>query len=148
MDKTPEAIIAFARARAEAAWERDQQPYLLAFLSPDLTKEDVDYKEVLGGQRLKDFLSAATAHIKLVFHPHQKSKIGIIPADKDYIFPVAAPDPAPVVEPKALSEERGGRSLRRYIVSQFLQLVADLDDEDAAQVQIPTHILAKLLREQ
>lgn len=148
MDKTPAAIIAFARARAEAAWEKDQQPYLLAFLSPDLVKEGVDYKEVLGGQRLKDFLNAAPAHIKLVFHPHQKSKIGIIPANKDYIFPVAAPEPAPVAEPKALPDDRGGRSKRRYIVSQFLQLVAELDDVDAAQVQIPTLILAKLLREQ
>lgn len=148
MDKTPDAIIAFARSRAEAAWEKNQQPYLLALLSPELSKEGVDYKEVLGGQRLKDFLGAAVAQIKLVSHPNQKSKIGIIPADKDYMFPVAAAEAAPVAAEKAPAEERSGRSRRRYIVSQFLQLIAELDDGEAAQVQIPTHILAKLLREQ
>jgi hypothetical protein len=43
--------------------------------------------------------------------------------------------------------ERSSVSRRRYIVSNFLQLVSELDEAEAAQVQIPTHILTKLMRE-
>ncbi|CAK0774807.1 hypothetical protein WCLP8_510013 [uncultured Gammaproteobacteria bacterium] len=37
---------------------------------------------------------------------------------------------------------------RYYIVMNFLELVSELDDADAAQIQIPIKILTKLMRDQ
>lgn len=146
MEQTPEAILTFAARCAQETWDGNQQPYLLARLSPDLAKEGVNYKDVLGEQRLKDFVRSAPDRIKVVAHPSQKSKVGLIPPDKDFEYdatPTRIGAKAPT--PSSFSEKRSGH--RCYIVSNFLQLLSELDDAEAAQVQIPTHILTKLMRE-
>lgn len=144
---TPDSLLAFAAERAKEAWAKDEQPYLLARLSPDLAKEGINYKGVLGEQRLADFVRSGHAYVKVVSHPTQKSKIGLIPPDKDFEFasePAAAELKTAYVPP---SIDRSKGSRRRYIVSNFLQLLSELDDADAAQVQIPTNILTKLMRD-
>jgi hypothetical protein len=147
MDTTPDAILAFAAERAQQAWDEKQEPYLLARLSPDLVKEGVNYKEVLGEQRLKDFVSSAPERLKIVLHPTQKARIGLIPPDKVFEYPIlAAPTDTSAATPES-PRERSGVARRRYIVASFLQLLSELDDGDAAQVQIPTHILTKLMRD-
>lgn len=147
MDNTPDAILTFAAKCAQEAWDENQQPYLLARLSPDLAKEGINYKDVLGEQRLKDFVRSTPDRLKVVSHPSQKSKIGLIPPDKDFEYEATpAMVEAKTSSPTSLSERSGG-SRRRYIVSNFLQLLSELDDADAAQVQIPTHILTKLMRD-
>ena len=147
MEKTADAILTFAAQCAQQAWDDKQQPYLLARLSPDLIKVGVNYKEVLGEQRLKDFLRSAPDRVKIVAHPSQKAKIGLIPSDKEFEYDVTTP-PTDTKAPATSSPiEKGGGSRRRYIVTNFLQLLAELDDADAAQVQIPTHILTKLMRD-
>lgn len=147
MDQTPEAILAFAAKRAREAWEKDQQPYLLARLSPELAEEGMDYKSVLGGQRLKDFFGGAAEQVKVVRHPSQKSKVGLIPADKDFAYVEAAAPADRKAPPRTVTPERFNGSRRRNVVAHFLQLVSELDEADAAQVQIPTHILTKLMRD-
>lgn len=147
MDQTPDAILTFAAKCAREAWDKNQQPYLLARLSPDLVKEGVNYKEALGEQRLKEFVRSAPDRIKVVFHPSQKSKIGLVPPDKDFEY-VATSAPAETKAPALSSSgEKASSSRRRYIVSNFLQLLSELDDADTADVQIPTHILMKLMRD-
>lgn len=147
MEQTPDAILTFAAKCAQEAWDTNQQPYLLARLSPDLAKEGVNYKDVLGNQRLKDFVRSAPDRIKVVTHPSQKAKIGLIPSDKDFEYD-ATPAPTETKAPTPSSfSGKGSGSRRRYIVSNFLQLLSELDDADAAQVQIPTHILTKLMRD-
>lgn len=147
MDKTSDAILTFAAKCAQEAWDKDQQPYLLARLSPDLVREGINYKDVLGNQRLKDFLRSAPNRLKMVSHPSQKAKIGIIPPDKDFEYEVMPALAAAKASPPSPVSERSGGSRRRYIISNFLQLLSELDDVDAAQVQIPTHILTKLMRD-
>jgi hypothetical protein len=145
VDPTPDGIIDFAAAQAAKEWEEKQRPYLLARLSPDLAGQGVDYREVLGEQKLKDFVRTSDK-LKVVAHPDQKSKIGLIPPDKQYAYP--ANEAVPTVTPAASHPpERSSASRRRYIVANFLQLVSELDEAEAAQVQIPTHILTKLMRE-
>lgn len=145
VDHTPEGIIDFAAAQAAKEWDEKQRPYLLARLSPDLAAQGIEYKEVLGEQKLKDFVRTSDK-LKVVVHPNQRSKIGLIPPDQDYTYPaeaIAAPE-AVAVPPRP---DRSNASRRRYIVSNFLQLVSELDEAEAAQVQIPTHILTKLMRD-
>jgi hypothetical protein len=149
VEATAPAILEFAAQRAKESWDERQQPYLLARLSPDLAREGVDYKSVLGEVRLKDFFQSAGDQIRLVIHPTQRTKIGLVPAGIEFEFaPAAAGAPSsgrsaePMTDPLRASAAR-----RRYIVSNFLGLLAELDDEDAAQVQIPTVVLTKLLRD-
>lgn len=147
VDRSPQGIIEFATVRAQQAWDEHKQPYLLARLSPDLMAEGVDYREVLGEQKLKEFLASHSEKIKVTVHPQQKAKIGLLPVDVDFQY-----DPAPeatVQSPPKRSMLDSGLhgSKRRYIVGSFLQMVSELDEADAKQVEIPAHILAKLLRE-
>ena len=149
MEPTPEAILDFAARRARETWEAQQQPYLLSRLSPELSKEGIDYKGILGEQRLKEFMRTAPAgRIKVVTHKTQKSRIGLIPADQEFEFETVAEAVAqpPLVKPSGT--EKGKRSWRAYIVSNFLQLVSELDEAEAAQVQIPLPLLTKLMRDQ
>ena len=146
MDKTREAILEFAAGQAEREWNAKQHPYLLARLSPDLSAQGIDYKEVLGEMKLNEFVRTAGEKIKVVSHPSQKSKIGLIPPDKDFEYPVES-FVARASDAATSRIERSGVSRRRYIVSNFLQLVSELDDADAAQVQIPTNILTRLMRD-
>lgn len=146
MDKTPEAIIDFAAAQAAKEWHTYSRPYLLARLSPELAAQEVDYREVLGEQKLKDFVRTAPEKIKVIVHPTQKSKIGLIPPDKDFAY-AAEPLRTQTQVDSSPRAERAVGSRRRYIISSFLQLVSELEDAEAAQVQIPTHILTKLMRD-
>lgn len=148
MTVTPsaETILRYAIARAQEAWA-DAQPYMLARLSPDLLKEGINYKEVLGEQRLKDFVLAAPDRIKVVTHPTQRSKIGLVPPDADFAFAPASESIAPQIVTSPTSGDRTKGSRRRYVVSNFLHLLSELDDADAVQVQIPMHILTKLMRD-
>lgn len=147
MEPTPESILAFARQKAQQAWDNKAPPYLLSNLSPDLAKEGIDYKGVLGEQRLKDFLRSAPTQIKVVVHPTQKSKVGLIPPDESYAYETTQvpAESTPVAKPAG--SEKGKRSWRVYIVSNFLQMLSELEDSEASQVQIPLPILTKLMRE-
>ncbi len=146
LEPTSESILSFAAERAKDAWAKDGQPYLLSRLSPDLLMEGINYKGVLGDQRLAELMRTGHAYVKLVSHPTQKAKIGLIPTDKEFEFSTE-----PVTESKhssaTPSSDRARSSRRRYIVSNFLQLLSELDDADSAQVQIPTNILTKLMRD-
>lgn len=147
MEQTPDAILTFAAKLAQEAWDDNQQPYLLARLSPDLAAKGINYKDVLGDQRLKEFVQSAPDRIKVVAHPSQKAKIGLIPRDKDFEYDAS---PAPTERRRSTTPSFGARGSDlppRSIVVNFLQLLSVLDDADAAQVQIPTHILTKLLRD-
>jgi hypothetical protein len=145
MDQTPEAIVAFARERARDEWQPDK-PYLLARLSPDLKEQGVDYKEVLQGQRLKDFLRSVPDQVRLVFHPDQRSKVGVVLPENDFEFGIAQNDGD---EPRPNTRhEHTNLTRRRYLVMGFLQLLGELDQRSAEQVVIPTHILSRLLRDQ
>lgn len=147
IETTPDAILKFAADRAQEAWEKNEYPYLLARLSPDLAREGVNYKGVLGDQKLADFVRSAPGQVKVVSHPTQKSKIGLIPPERDFEFPMQPGLPEPRTSASSPPSDRNKSSRRRYIVSNFLQLLSELDDADAAQVQIPTNILTKLMRD-
>lgn len=148
MEATAQAILEFAAQRAKEAWDERQQPYMLARLSPELAGEGVDYKSVLGEVRLKDFFQTAGDQVRVVIHPTQKTKIGLVPAGTEFEFaPGEDGPPARGSQEPQTDNLRASAARRRYIVSNFLGLLAELNDEDAAQVQIPTVILTKLLRD-
>lgn len=147
IEPTPESILLFASERAKEEWSKNEMPYLLARLSPDLSRVGINYKGVLGEQRLADFVRSGHSYVKVVSHPTQRSKIGLIPPDKEFEYVAEPAASEPEIACATPSIDRSRSSRRRYIVSNFLQLLSELDDADAAQVQIPTNILTKLMRE-
>lgn len=147
MDSTPNAIIEFAAKRVQEHWDAHQQPYLLSLLGPELLKEGVDYKAILGQQKLGDFIRGTPHRIRVVTHPTQRAKIGLIPTNQAFEYAAVVQHTAPEAPAAPTSSHSGKRSRRWYIVSNFLQLVSELDDEDRVKVDIPTPILTKLMKD-
>lgn len=147
MDATQEAIIDFAERRAREVWEDKQQPYLLALLSPELMARDVDYKAVLGPLKLKEFLQAeGVGKVKLVLHPTQRSKVGVIPHDIEFSFDATEYGLAGTAELARPSSGPARPLNARFVVMNFLQLLATLPKEEAEKVHIPTSVLAMLIK--
>ena len=65
----------------------------------------------------------------------------------DFEFETAAENETQSGRRRPTSDAGIHGSKRRYIVGNFLQMVSELDEADAKQVEIPAHILAKLLRD-
>ena len=145
MELTAEAILEFAAQRAQKTWDDNATAYLLAKLSPELREQGVDYKEVIGSQTLKEFVSGAPDKLRVVLHPTQRSKVGLVPAGIDFEFPVTVEEPAKDTAPTAQPRPPSRHGARTTVMT-FLELVGRLEPADAERVQIPTDILAKLVR--
>jgi hypothetical protein len=146
MEATTEAIIEYVARRASEVWEEKQQPYLLALLSPDLRANGVEYKAVLGPIKLKEFLQTQAADkVKLITHPTQKAKVGVIPNDKEFAYETSA---STAGQPGSVTKDTSTSSRpqnARVVVLNFLQLLGTLSSEDLEGVQIPASVLVKLL---
>ncbi len=148
MDQTPDAILEFAADIARKTWDKGKGPFKLPDLAPALKEAGINYHDVLGGQRLRAFLLTAPQKVKVVVHPTQRANIVLIPPEETFEWPEGTSKSSPMPSFNTpLVPEFVGNSKRRYIVSNFLRLVSELSDDDAAQVQIPTHILIKLMRD-
>lgn len=116
-------------------WKNNKKPLLLSGLVPHLESHNFRLKDVIGEQRIKDFIqqtSSKGADYKLIVDPVHKAKVGVIPSNESYSY-------TPVI----LDIE--GRKTNQKITMEFLALVSKLPKEEAQQVHIPTHVLAKLL---
>lgn len=132
----------FLRKSAEESWEATGEPYLLSFVANDLKGQGADYKSALPeNERLKSFaerVQEADQIFKVVQHPTQKAKVGLIPFDKTYAFPL---------EPR---EERKaavvGRSRSEQVVLSFFDILKGLPDDVLDDVHIPAKAIVLLLR--
>lgn len=151
MDATADAIRDYAIQRTHEAWV-EKQPYFLARLSPELQARGVNYKEVIGPRPLKRFLEEeAASHLRVVSHPLKRNMIGLIPAGEHYEFASqiinSEDESTGVRQVEPLAHERAGKKPNgRFIVMAFLDLLAELDPSDLDKVNLPTSILAKLVR--
>lgn len=116
-------------------WHENQKPLLLSGLPKMLAKECPDLQTHLKGQRLKDFISetAAQGRYKLVVHPLQKAKIGVVPFDIEYNFSDASDLSVKV------------RNVQSVTLA-FLRVLESLPEHEADKVVIPTSVLIKLLK--
>lgn len=147
MEQTQESIIDFAAQRAKEVWDEKHEPYLLALLSPELKSRNVDYKAVLGQVKLKElFLSQGTDKVKLVSHPTQRAKIWLIPHDKNFAYPAQQHVAATASEIAGFASVPSRSQSPRFIVMNFIQLLATLPKEEAEKVHIPASVLAMLIK--
>lgn len=134
---------------ADAHWDARKAPILLSELPGRLTVEVPDYKEALGGKSLKVFAMAAgeDSGFKLISHPSQRAKLGLVPADVDFEFLKEETMQQGVTSAAAGQEgarERGPRSQEPVLA--LLRALRALPPEELEKVVIPVSTLVKLLK--
>lgn len=141
MSETEDTIIRFLTEKANASW-RDQKPYLLSFATPDMLDAQIDYKAILGGERLKAFVerTATEGGYRLVKHPHQRAKVGIVPDGVVFEFDDA------VQEETVPTRMVPGEQAQGSVLLNFLSALSSLPEEDLNGIVISTRVLVKLAR--
>ncbi|MBZ9860858.1 hypothetical protein [Mesorhizobium sp. CA12] len=144
MAKTEADIVAFLKSQAESNWQSSQEPFLLSQATPALKAAGLDYKAILGEERLKAFVKRTEDQggYRLVSHPVQKPKVGVVPAGENFEF--QADDLGQGTErPSHRRAEAGMPS--DYSSRAIIRAFARLSDEELDQIVIPTRVFVKLL---
>jgi hypothetical protein len=145
---TPQAILEFADARAKQSWEKFKKPILLSLLGSELSVLNPDYNELIEPLKLREFLTAnADENFSIIQHPHQKAKVGLIPTNETFAFPVEEKVELTKLDRHTRTEQSGHRRAQgKYVVQNFLDLLSNLEAEDVERVQIPIDVIAKMIR--
>ena len=139
MSFTSEQLQEFLERRANETWDRTSAPYLLALVQPELKASGVDYSEAIPGTRLSEF-AGSLRNVKLVRHPTQFAKIGVIPADKEFSF-VKDLEHVP-----SGSLPRKSQSEADSALLDFVRSLTKLEEEDLKSFHVPAILLVALLR--
>jgi hypothetical protein len=123
---------------ASAFFRDTGQPYLLSRIPPDL--DGLAYKDIVGEQTLKEFIEGLS-ELRIVRHPTQKAKIGVVPASAEFSFGDAS-DAAFAGRPIEGPQKR--RSPASNALMSLLQALAHLEPEEVDTVHIPVRIMIKL----
>lgn len=134
-------IIEFLKARAEEA-SGDDDVYLLSDAGPDMVADGIDYRAILAGERLKAFVerTAPDGGYRLVQHPRQRAKLGVVPVGKDFEF---KDEPVAEVGTEVVPREVV-RSAKGAALFDFLHALSKLPPDEIDGVVIPTRVLVKL----
>ncbi|WP_288430160.1 hypothetical protein [uncultured Agrobacterium sp.] len=140
MDEPQKALADEIVKMVEAHWNDKEEPLLLSFLGPNLK----NYRDIIYPQTLKQFIGTLSDRVTVIQHSSKKAKVGIIPASKTYSYDAESTvqEGAPA---KVDRKVKSGRS-NKFVVLNFLEALATLDEEDLKQVVIPAAVLAKLVK--
>lgn len=121
---------------AKEHWATYSHPVLLSNLPPLIEEKIQDYKKLLRGSSLKAYIkeSSAANGVKLVEHPTQKAKVGIVPADIDFQFEPIPTDASAARKPK----------FDPSILLAFLNELSKLPDTEIEKVNIPVSVLSQI----
>lgn len=130
----------------EEHWAKNSRPLLTSSLGVMLKEKSIDYDAVLEGGVLGKFVEANSNSVKVVRHPSQSAKVGLIPERESYTFPedgggypnptskdAAAPSPS-----DALKKSRGA-------FYSFVKHVSLLPKEEQDKIIIPTSVIVYFL---
>lgn len=120
-------------------WSTNAEPLLLSKLGPALKSGGFDYKAILLEQGLGSFITHEVEDLKVLKHPTQYAKIGVLPVDADYSYEASETAPA-----KAPTEQDKLRKNRRAFYG-FIQAISELPPEEIEGVNIPTRVIVRLL---
>lgn len=145
MEKTREGLIDFVAALAQKVWgEGTTTPLYLSDVSPALTREGIDYREIIGSETtLKRFLHEnANGKFRVVTDPWKKAKVGLVPPDIQFEF-------SALQSPKEGERHYSDKSRttlfsKKRAAFDFLRALAELEDTDVDKIVIPTSVLIKL----
>lgn len=129
----------FLVKKAKEYWEKDQQPYFLAMVEPDLNKEDKSYKDILGEQKISKYAEELTS-LKFVRHPQKYAMVAVVPKDAEFEF---VDEPA---EPNFLRDGSRRNDKRSDALADFVAVLSRLDDSTLSQFMVPGSVLVKLAK--
>lgn len=134
-------MIAFLKERTDEAWANGG-PYFLSNAGPDLTAADITYRDILNGEKMKDFIvrTAGEGGYQLIQHPVQRAKLGLVPAGETFTFEDRSEETGFAPQNVEVDGRRGAQLLA------FLDSLSRLTREDQDEVVIPTRVLVKLAR--
>ncbi len=128
---------------ADDTWRSEQKPLLLSDLPAQLKRkfENEDYKSILGTESLKSFVknSGTDFGYQLVEHPTQRAKLGIVPGNVEYSFPVE-----PTKDENIATDGRATKGIVNGVA--LMRLLSKLPDSDLEKITIPVSVLVKLFR--
>ena len=100
---TRQSLIKSLEKIAATHWKTTGQPVLLSNVPPLLAGDEPEYKEFLGNQSLKQFIKETevepSSQYKLITHPNQSAKLGLVPlpeGDKFQFEESAPPEQPPI----------------------------------------------------
>lgn len=132
---TNEDLIAALQGIAQKHWDTHKTPTLLSQLPKLLsTHLQADYKPILGTVSLKSFIktSQGLGGYRLVEHPTQRAKLGIVPPGVDFEFPVT-------------TDEKTISTLSRQDIEGFARVLGALTPDELRHVSLPATLVIKLL---
>ncbi|WCM20358.1 hypothetical protein NDK50_02460 [Paraburkholderia bryophila] len=123
---------------ADEAWAKSNGPALLSNLPGELrtVAGGDDYRDALGKRTLKAFIAetGSANGYKLIEHPTQRAKVGLLPADAEFSFPFDSK-----AEQNACNQRTGVSD-----VVTLLTILGKLPPEDLEKITIPVSVLVKL----
>jgi hypothetical protein len=140
---TSNELIDSLRTIAKSQWDASKQPVLLSNLPPLLAEKNANYREALAGISLKEFVKNTEGtqgkNYKLVTHPSQSAKLGLVPIPEGESFEF--------LEIPTASEQSNvsDRSSEKSLID-FLKALKKLPPKDLAEVSIPIAVLVKMLK--
>jgi hypothetical protein len=146
VEGTKESIARFISRRTIAEWRNSSKPYMLNQISPELMSKDIDYKKVIYPLTLKQFAMSIGPDVKMIIHPTQKSKIGLVPKDQMFDFQGTEAESDFSQRTSSSSPKKHYKISRaKFAVLNFLDALNKLDDKELESVVIPVSVLAKLV---
>ena len=142
MEHTIDDIQRVLVEKAKERWDAGRRPYFLSDVGIDMKIKEIDYRAILGDERIKAFVlrTQDAAGYRLVTHPSQKAKIGIVPAGEEFSFSEASG-----ADGEQTRKPTEPPSHERAVIA-FLRALSRLPNEDQDAVIIPVRVLTKLLR--
>jgi hypothetical protein len=142
MEKTKDAMLDFLTTKTQQWWEANRSPYLVSYISPELSAQGVNWHEIVGEDvKLAKYLQEnAEGRFKVVVHPWHRAKVGLIPENETFEYLTDA-----LPKEATTRAEHFRAPNRKFVILNFLQALAELDKEELDKVHIPVSVLARLL---
>jgi hypothetical protein len=123
---------------ATSYWQGRNWPVLLSNMPPLLEAKVPGYKDIIAPRNLKTFIkeTADAAGYRLVEHPSQRARLGVIPSGINFEFPSDEEGESHIPAPRKNEE----------IVLSFLRALSTLPNSELEKVVIPASVLARLLK--
>ena len=112
---------------------------LLSALGPKLSSWNADYKSILSGQSLRNFIKSEASDLTIAQHSTKYARVGVHPADK--IFSYDTETIGAKTEPTQADKLK--KSRRAFYT--FIEEISDFPAEDIKGVHIPTSVIIRLL---
>lgn len=123
----------------QTCWDANAEPLLLSKLGPALKNDGFEYKSILSGQGLGSFISNEVNDLKIVKHPSQYAKIGVLPTVAEYSYEDCK---APATNEPTDQDQL--RKNRRAFYN-FIEAISNLPPEEIEGVNIPARVIVRLI---